>query len=44
MGDGGLPRWLSGKESACCNAEAAVDTGWIPGSEISPGGGHSNPP
>jgi len=26
-----LPRWLSGKESAC-NARAAADTGSIPGS------------
>ena len=35
----GLPRWLSGKESAC----SAGDTGWIPGSGGSPGEGHGNP-
>ena len=35
----GLPRWLSGKESAC-NAE---NLGSIPGSRRSPGGGHGNP-
>ena len=35
----GLPRWLSGKESAC-NAGAA---GVIPRSGRSPGGGHGNP-
>ena len=38
----GLPRWLSGKESAC-NAGSAGDTGWIPGLERSPGGGNGNP-
>ena len=38
----GLPQWLSGKESAC-NAEDAGDTGSIPGSGRSPGGGHGNP-
>ena len=37
--DTGLPQWLSGKESTC-NAE---DTGSIPGSGRSPGGGHGNP-
>ena len=36
-----LPRWLSGKESAC-NAGVAGDSGSIPGSERSPGGGHGN--
>ena len=35
----GLPRWLSGRESACSGG----DTGSIPGSERSPGGGSSNP-
>ena len=34
----GLPRWLSGKESAC----NAGDTGSIPGSGISPGEGNGN--
>ena len=34
-----LPRWLSGKESAC----NAGDTGSIPGSGRSPGGEHGNP-
>ena len=38
----GLPRWLSGKISAC-NAGDAEDMGSIPGSGISPGGGHGNP-
>ena len=38
----GLPWWLSGKESAC-NAGSAGDTGSIPGSGRSPGGGHGNP-
>ena len=33
----GLPRWLSGKESAC-NAGNARDAGSIPGSGRSPGG------
>ena len=37
-----VPRWLSGKESAC-NAGDAGDTGSIPGSGRSPGGGHGNP-
>ena len=35
----GLPRWLSGKESAC----QAGDTGSIPGSGRSPGEGNGNP-
>ena len=30
--------WLSGKESAC----KADDSGWIPGSERSPGEGNGN--
>ena len=34
----GLPQWLNGKESAC----NAGDTGSIPGSGRSPGGGYSN--
>ena len=38
----GLPRWLSGKESACV-AGATGDTGSIPGSGRSPGGGRDNP-
>ena len=33
----GLPRWLSGKESAC-NAGDTGDVGLIPGSGGSPGG------
>ena len=35
----GLPRWLSGKESAC----NAGDMGLIPGSGRSPGEGSDNP-
>ena len=35
----GLPRWLSGKESAC----NAGDAGWVPGLERSPGEGNGNP-
>ena len=35
----GLPRWLSGKESAC----NAGDPGLIPGLGRSPGGRHGNP-
>ena len=35
----GLPRWLSGKESAC----QAGDVGLIPGSGTSPGEGNGNP-
>ena len=38
----GLPRQLSGKESAC-NVGAAGDMGSIPESGRSPGGGHGNP-
>jgi len=37
----GLPWWHSGKEFAC-RAGAAGDTGLIPGSGRSPGGGHGN--
>ena len=37
----GLPRCLSGKESAC-NVGSAGDTGWIPGLERSPRGGNGN--
>ena len=37
----GLPRWLSGKESAC-NAGDPGDAGSVPGSGRSPGGGHGN--
>ena len=36
---GGLPWWLNGKEYTC----SAGDTGSIPGSGRSPGGGHGNP-
>ena len=39
---GGLPQWLSVKESTC-NAGAAGDAGSIPGSGRSSGRGHSNP-
>ena len=35
----GLPRWFSGKESAC----NAGDAGSIPESGRSPGGGNGNP-
>ena len=38
----GLPRWLSGKESAC-NAGDAGDSSWIPGSGMSLGEGNGNP-
>ena len=38
----GLPRRLSGEESAC-NAGAVGDVGLIPGSGRPPGGGHGNP-
>ena len=38
----GLPRWLSGKESAW-NARDTGGTGLIPGSGRSLGGGHGNP-
>ena len=38
----GLLRWLSGKKSVCSAGEAG-DTGSMPGSGGSPGGGHSNP-
>ena len=34
-----LPRWLSGKESAC----SVPDVGLIPGSGRSPGKGNGNP-
>ena len=37
-----LPRWLSGKESAC-NVGGAGDSGLIPGLGRSPGGGTGNP-
>ena len=37
----GLPWWLRGKESAC-NGGATGDSGLIPGSGRSPGGGHGN--
>ena len=38
----GLPRWLSGKESAC-SAGSVGDATLIPESGRSPGGGHGNP-
>ena len=38
-GVSGLPWWLSGKEFAC----KAGDSGSIPGSGRSPGGGRGNP-
>ena len=38
----GIPRWCSGKECAC-SAGVTRDTGSIPGSGRSPGGGHDNP-
>ena len=37
----GLPRWLSGKESAA-NAEDATEASSVPGSGRSPGGGNGN--
>ena len=40
--EGGLPRWLSSKESTC-NAGATRDAGSIPGLRRSLGGGHGNP-
>ena len=42
MHEDGLPRWLSGKESAA-NARDTGDVGLIPGSGRSPGGGNGNP-
>ncbi|XP_055400631.1 peptidyl-prolyl cis-trans isomerase FKBP1A isoform X1 [Bubalus kerabau] len=39
---GGLPGWVSSKESAC-SAEDTGDAGSIPGSGRSPGGVHGNP-
>ena len=39
----GLLRWLNGKESVC-NAGKAGDTGLIPGSGGSPGGGQQPTP
>ena len=38
----GLPWWLSVKESACISGDVG-DTGLIPGSGRSSGGGQSNP-
>ena len=38
----GLPRCLSGQESAC-KAEDTGDVGSIPGLGRSPGGGHGSP-
>ena len=38
----GLPRWFSGKESAC-NARDTGDMGLIPGLGRSPGEGNGNP-
>ena len=37
-----LPGWLNGKESTC-DARDAGDSGLIPGSGRSPGGGNGNP-
>ena len=42
MQKGGLPWWLSSKESAC-NAGATGYEGSIPGLGRAPGGGHGNP-
>ena len=39
LGREGVPRWLSGKESAC----QAGDVGLAPGLGVSPGGGNDNP-
>ena len=36
-----LPKWLSGKESACNEGDAG-DAGLMPGLQRSLGGGHSN--
>ena len=41
-GSFGLPWWLSSKESACSERDTG-DTGLIPGSSRSPGGGPGNP-
>ena len=38
----GLPQWLRGKEFVY-NAKTSGDTGSIPGSGRSPGGGHGQP-
>ena len=38
-----LPRWLSEIRCQCRRHRDAWDTGSIPGSERSPGGGHDNP-
>ena len=38
----GLPWWLSDTESAC-SAGVVEDSGFTPGSERFPGGGHGNP-
>ena len=38
-----LPKWQSGKESACQCRRFTRDSGSIPGSGRSPGGGHGNP-
>ena len=38
----GLPQWLSGKESTY-SAGVTGDTGSVPGSGRSPGGGQGNP-
>ena len=37
-----LPRWLSGKESACIAGDRR-DAGWIPGWGRFPGGDRGNP-
>ena len=39
----GLPRCLSGKESACNTEDAGDAAHSIPGLGRSPGGGHTNP-
>ena len=40
---GGLPRWYKWLKNLSANAEDVKDTGLIPASGRSPGGGHGNP-
>ena len=43
MGGHGLPQAVLGLKNPSANARDVKDTGWIPGSERSPGGEHGNP-
>ena len=40
----GFPGWLTDKQSACNAEDTAGALGLIPGSQRSPGRGHSHPP